>query len=107
MRAANLAMGNCGNEGFCFLIRSLILSEKIEAKLHGLYPKDWIPLYFEWSPSRNPYSEAYAQGKLQDNNYESRDGRSADLQRTWNKLDYEGYYQQMETSKAVFKSDLS
>ena len=76
------------------------LRKKIEAKLHDLYPKDWIPLYSMVTFSDMGYSEAYAQGKLQE---AIMDKVMADplITENWNKLDYEDIINQIETAKAV------
>lgn len=78
-----------------FLIR-----KKIEAKLHALFPKDWIPLYTMVTFSNMPYSEAYTQGKLQDRIMNK---VMADplITQNWNKLDYEDIINQMDKAKAV------
>ena len=77
-----------------------LLRKKIEAKLHELYPNDWIPLYTMVTFSNISYSEAYAQGKLQE---AIMDRVMADplITENWNKLDYEEIIFQMETAKAV------
>src|SRR5690606_4505018 len=43
-----------------------IIRKKIEAKLHNLYPEEWIPLYTMVTFSDMKYSDAFAQGKLQE-----------------------------------------
>lgn len=77
-----------------------LLRKKIEAKLHELYPNDWIPLYTMVTFSDISYSEAYAQGKLQE---AVMDRVMSDplITENWNKLDYEDIIYQMETAKAV------
>lgn len=77
-----------------------ILRKKIEAKLYELYPNDWIPLYSMVTFSDMPYSEAYAQGKLQDI-IMNRVMADPLITENWNKLDYEDIINKMETSKAV------
>ena len=76
------------------------LRKKIEAKLHDLYPKEWIPLYTMVTFSDMGYAEAYAQGKLQE---AIMDKVMADplITENWNKLDYEDIINQIETAKAV------
>jgi kynurenine 3-monooxygenase len=78
-----------------FLIR-----KKIEAKLHSLYPKDWIPLYTMVTFSNIPYSEAYAQGKLQEKIMD-KVMSSPLISQNWDKLDYEDILYQMDKAKAV------
>jgi kynurenine 3-monooxygenase len=78
-----------------FLIR-----KRIEAKLHALYPKDWIPLYTMVTFSSMPYSEAYAQGKLQDK-VMNKVMSDPLITQNWNKLDYEDIINQMDKAKAV------
>ena len=77
-----------------------ILRKKIEAKLHDLYPNDWIPLYSMVTFSDMGYAEAYAQGKLQE---AVMDKVMADplITENWDKLDYEEIINIMETAKAV------
>ena len=77
-----------------FLIR-----KKIEAKLHELYPKDWIPLYTMVTFSDIPYSEAYAQGKLQEKIMD-KVMSSPLITQNWDKLDYEDIVNQMDKAKA-------
>ncbi len=77
-----------------------ILRKKIEAKLHDLYPNDWIPLYSMVTFSDMGYAEAYAQGKLQE---AVMDKVMADplITENWDKLDYEEIINIMETAKAI------
>ncbi|WP_194774941.1 FAD-dependent oxidoreductase [Pararhodonellum marinum] len=76
------------------------IRKKIEAKLHELYPKEWIPLYTMVTFTSIPYTEAYAQGKLQDLIMNK---IMADplITQNWDKLDYEDIINQVETAKAV------
>lgn len=77
-----------------------ILRKKIEAKLHQLYPQDWIPLYTMVTFSHMPYAEAYYQGKLQQ---KIMDRVMADplITQNWDKLDYEDIINQMDKARAV------
>ncbi|WBL42491.1 NAD(P)/FAD-dependent oxidoreductase [Algoriphagus halophytocola] len=76
------------------------IRKKIEAKLYELYPNDWIPLYSMVTFTDMRYSEAYAQGKLQEG---IMDRVMADplITENWDKLDYEDIIYKMETAKAV------
>jgi kynurenine 3-monooxygenase len=76
------------------------IRKKIEAKLHSLFPKDWIPLYTMVTFSDMPYSEAYILGKLQE---KIMDRVMADplITENWDKLDYEDIINQMDKAKAV------
>jgi kynurenine 3-monooxygenase len=76
------------------------LRKRIEAKLHELYPKEWIPLYTMVTFSDMGYAEAYAQGKLQDAIMDKVMDNPL-ITENWNKLDYEEIINQMETAKAV------
>ncbi len=78
-----------------FLVR-----KKIEAKLHELYPKEWIPLYTMVTFTDMSYAEAYAQGQLQD---EIMDRVMSDplITQNWQNLDYEDIIHQIETAKMV------
>ncbi|MGY6558956.1 MAG: FAD-dependent oxidoreductase [Nitritalea sp.] len=76
------------------------IRKKIEAKLHALYPKEWVPLYTMVTFSDMPYAEAYAQGQLQDAIMRQ---VLADplITQNWDKLDYEDIINQMDAAKAV------
>jgi kynurenine 3-monooxygenase len=78
-----------------FLVR-----KNIEARLHSLYPKEWVPLYTMVTFSDMPYSEAYAQGKLQE---AIMDKVMQDplITQNWNKMDYEEILNQLDKSRTV------
>ncbi|MCH7410283.1 FAD-dependent monooxygenase [Belliella sp. DSM 111904] len=78
-----------------FLIR-----KKIEAKLHALYPKDWVPLYTMVTFSTMPYAEAYAQGKLQEQIMDKVMANPL-ITQNWDKLDYEDIIDQLDAAKAI------
>lgn len=78
-----------------FLVR-----KNIEAKLHSLYPKEWVPLYTMVTFSDMPYSEAYAQGKLQEAIMD-KVMRDPLITQNWDKLDYEDILDQLDKTKAV------
>lgn len=77
-----------------FLVR-----KKIEAKLHELYPEEWIPLYTMVTFTDMKYSEAFAQGKLQES---IMDQVMEDplIMQTWKNLDYNSIIEKVETTKA-------
>lgn len=77
-----------------FLVR-----KKIEAKLHELYPEEWIPLYSMVTFTDMKYSEAFAQGKLQES---IMDQVMEDplIMQTWKNLDYNSIIEKVETTKA-------
>ncbi|WP_111669218.1 FAD-dependent oxidoreductase [Algoriphagus litoralis] len=77
-----------------------LLRKKIEAKLHELYPKEWIPLYTMVTFTDMSYAEAYAQGKLQEA-IMNKVMASPLITENWDKLDYEDIINQMETARAV------
>ncbi len=78
-----------------FLIR-----KKIEARLHQLFPKEWVPLYTMVTFSDLPYAEAYAIGKLQE---QIMDDVMADplITQNWDKLDYEDIINKMDRVRTV------
>ncbi|AGA77716.1 FAD-dependent oxidoreductase [Echinicola vietnamensis] len=78
-----------------FLVR-----KKIEAKLHELYPTEWIPLYTMVTFSDMKYADAYAQGKLQD---EVMDKVMEDpmIMQNWQQVDYGAIISQIETARMV------
>lgn len=77
-----------------------ILRKKIEAKLHEMYPNEWIPLYTMVTFSDMRYADAYAQGKLQEAIMDSVMANPL-ITENWNTLDYEDIITKMETAKAV------
>lgn len=77
-----------------------ILRKKIEAKLHALYPNDWVPLYTMVTFSSMPYSEAYALGKLQQKIMDKVMANPL-ITQNWDKLDYEDIIDQLDKAKAV------
>ena len=76
------------------------IRRKIEAKLHSLYPHEWIPLYTMVTFSNMPYSEAYAQGKLQERIMDKVMSNPL-ISQNWDKLDYEDIIYQMDKAKTV------
>lgn len=66
-----------------------LLRKKIEARLHALYPKRWIPLYSMVTFNDDiPYSQALAIGQRQ--SQIMRDVlRTKNIARNWEKLDFE------------------
>ncbi|MDN3204274.1 FAD-dependent oxidoreductase [Algoriphagus sediminis] len=77
-----------------------MLRKKIEAKLHELYPKDWVPLYTMVTFTDIPYAEAYAQGKLQESIMDKVMSNPL-ITENWNKMDYEEIINQLDSAKAV------
>ena len=78
-----------------FLIR-----KKIEAKLHELFPQEWVPLYSMVTFSDIKYSEAYAQGKIQAAVLD-KVMKDPFIAQKWKDLDYHAILNKVETSKAV------
>jgi kynurenine 3-monooxygenase len=77
-----------------------LLRKKIEAKLHELYPNDWVPLYSMVTFTDMRYAEAYAQGKIQEGVMNK---VMADplITENWSKLDFDAIIHMMETARAV------
>lgn len=78
-----------------FLIR-----KKIEAKLHEMFPYEWVPLYSMVTFTDIKYSEAYAIGKLQEAVLDKVMSAPFIAQK-WENLDYHAILDNVETSKAV------
>jgi kynurenine 3-monooxygenase len=78
-----------------FLIR-----KKIEAKLHELFPYDWVPLYSMVTFTDIKYSDAYAIGMVQE---AVLDKVMSDpfIAQKWENLDYHAILDNVETSRAV------
>ena len=65
------------------------MPEKIEAKLHKLYPEKWIPLYTMVTFREDiRYSEAYIIGQKQKKIMDEV-MKQADIQSNWEKLNFE------------------
>ncbi|AWW31043.1 kynurenine 3-monooxygenase [Echinicola strongylocentroti] len=77
-----------------------IIRKKIEARLHELYPTEWIPLYTMVTFSDMKYEDAYAQGRLQD---EVMDKVMEDpmILQNWQQVDYAAIISQIETARMV------
>jgi kynurenine 3-monooxygenase len=68
--------------------RDFLLRKKIEAKLHELYPEQWIPLYSQvtfYDTIR--YSEAYKTGQLQKRIMDEVMS-SPNIENDWQQLDF-------------------
>ncbi len=78
------------------------LRKKIESRLHALYPNEWVPLYTMVTFSAMPYSEAYAQGKLQAKIMD-RVMSNPLITQNWDKLDYEDIIDQLDAAKNGIK----
>lgn len=77
-----------------FLIR-----KKIDARLHKLYPDEWIPLYTMVTFSDLKYSEVYLQGQLQE---QILDKIMEDpmIGQNWENLDFERIIHQADSARA-------
>lgn len=85
---AQLALDNFVEMRDLVADEEFLLRKKIEAKLHSLYPDQWIPLYSMVTFNDHiRYSEALATGKRQ---AEIMDEvmRLPDIEKTWEKLDF-------------------
>ncbi len=67
-----------------------LLRKKIDARLHHLYPEQWIPLYTLISFTTTPYSEALATGKRQDAILDQIMSLP-DIETTWQTIDYASF----------------
>jgi kynurenine 3-monooxygenase len=95
-----LAMDNFKEMSESVADPKFIIKKKIEAKLHELYPTEWIPLYTMVTFSDMPYSKAYSQGKIQEK-IMTRVMANPLITQNWDKLDYEEIINWMDASKAV------
>ncbi|UCS94769.1 FAD-dependent monooxygenase [Echinicola marina] len=77
-----------------------IIRKKIEAKLHELYPQDWVPLYTMVTFSDMKYADAYAQGQLQN---EIMDKVMSDpgITHNYKNINYEEIINLVETARMV------
>jgi kynurenine 3-monooxygenase len=74
-----------------------LLRKKIEAKLHALYPKEWIPLYTMVTFRDDiRYSEAYAIGQKQKKIMDEVMKRS-DIQSNWEQLNFKEIVNQLQS----------
>jgi len=95
-----LAMDNFKEMSDAVADPKFILKKKIEAKLHELYPQEWIPLYTMVTFSDMPYSKAYSQGIIQEKIMQ-RVMSNPLITQNWDKLDYEEIINWMDAAKAV------
>ncbi|WP_215225333.1 FAD-dependent oxidoreductase [Echinicola shivajiensis] len=77
-----------------------IIRKKIEAKLHELYPQEWVPLYTMVTFSDMKYADAYAQGQLQN---EIMDKVMSDprIAQNYHNINYEEIINLVETARMV------
>jgi len=96
---SEMAMGNFTEMRDSVADPKFIVRKKIEARLHDLYPEEWIPLYTMVTFSDMKYSDAFAQGKLQES---IMDKIMEDplITQTWQKLDFNRIIEKAEASKA-------
>lgn len=66
-----------------------VLRKKIERKIYLKHPDKWVPLYSQVTFSHEPYSEALATGKLQDE-IMSEVMRRSDIEQVWDSAEIEG-----------------
>jgi kynurenine 3-monooxygenase len=74
-----------------------LLQKKIEAKLHELYPSQWIPLYSMVTFSEIRYSDALAIGKRQEAIMEQVMAQK-ELESTWQNLDFEAIVSKLDAA---------
>ncbi len=73
-----------------------LLRKKIEAKLHQLFPEQWIPLYTMVSFSHLPYKEALRIGQLQDAIMQ-RVMQADAIETQWEQLDFAAIVAQLKS----------
>ncbi|MDQ3395166.1 MAG: FAD-dependent monooxygenase [Bacteroidota bacterium] len=66
-----------------------LLRKKIEARLHQMFPLEWIPLYSMVTFSDMPYSSAKALGAIQESTMD-KVMEIPDIEDNWENLDYQG-----------------
>jgi kynurenine 3-monooxygenase len=75
-----------------------ILRKKIEAKLHKLFPTDWIPLYTMVTFSEMDYAEALRLGKIQDRIMDEVLDISG-IETSWENIDFEAVITKYKTAE--------
>jgi kynurenine 3-monooxygenase len=75
-----------------------LLRKKIEAKLHKLFPVDWIPLYTMVTFSDMDYAEALLLGKIQDRLMEEVLDISG-IETAWENIDFEAVITKYKTAQ--------
>ena len=76
-----------------------ILRKKIEARLHELYPTEWIPLYSMVTFYEDiPYSVAYETGQKQKKIMEDV-LKTPGIERTWQQLDFKKLVEQLNSKQ--------
>ncbi|OQP67535.1 FAD-dependent oxidoreductase [Niastella populi] len=77
--------------------KKFLLQKKIEAKIHELYPKQWIPLYAMVTFNENiRYSEAFRMGQKQKKIMEEVMKRPG-IETTWESMDFENLIWKMNS----------
>ena len=69
---------------------AFLLRKKIDALLHSKYPNTWIPQYSMVTFSNIPYSEAFEEGKRQ-NEVLDKIMAIDNIENIWQSIDYEKY----------------
>lgn len=77
-----------------------MVRKKIEAKLHELFPHEWVPLYSMVTFTDIKYSEAYALGRIQESVLD-KVMKDPLIAQKWENLDYHAILDNVETSSAV------
>lgn len=95
-----LAMDNFKEMSDSVADPKFLIRKKIEAKLHEMFPHEWVPQYSMVTFSDIKYSEAYAQGKLQAAVLD-KVMKDPFIAQKWKDLDYHAILNKVETSKAV------
>lgn len=92
---AQLALDNFVEMRDLVADENFLLRKKIEARLHELFPQEWIPLYSMVTFQENiRYSEAQSIGKIQKKIMDSV-MEKADISSTWEQLDFKSIVNQL------------
>lgn len=98
---AKLALRNFTEMRDLVINETFLLRKKIEARLHELYPSDWIPLYTMVTFSDMPYAKALKLCRIQDNIMEEVLDMSG-IETSWKNLDFEAVIKKYKNAQTVF-----
>ncbi|MFC4870369.1 FAD-dependent oxidoreductase [Negadavirga shengliensis] len=97
---STLAMENFVEMSDSMADPKFLIRKKIEAKLHELFPDEWVPLYSMVTFTDMSYSEAYAQGKLQEQIMDEV-MRDPMISHKWDSLDFENILNRVDAVRSV------
>lgn len=97
---SKLAMENFVEMSESMADPNFLVRKKIEARLHELFPEEWVPLYTMVTFTDLNYAEAYAQGKLQEKIMDEV-MKDPMISQNWENLDFDHILNRVEAARAI------